>query len=88
MLTLNQAWTRCIAMWEYVADEVQKLIDIGRWPEQDNFRLDIINRLKTKWLDFNCYNIPIDGSCWLCEYCKSDCRNCPANLALKQNIYC
>jgi len=82
-LTLDQTWERCLAMWKWIAEQVEKAI-------RQHKRKPCIEDLKTEWLDLHGFgNDSLNNNCFFCEYNKyrtksinKDCW-CPARLVDK-----
>ena len=70
-LTLNQAWTKCLRMWKWIA---------AIWKPGDD-----VSHLKIKWIDLHEPEKYVDCDCYFCEYDEQHpntfaCRFCPAKL--------
>ena len=72
-LTLDQTWTKCLAMWKWIAKEYAK-------DDSD----DDVGTLKNKWRKAH-GNDALVHNCYFCEYDSQhemdddcDCKKCPA----------
>lgn len=72
-LTLNQAWTKCLRMWKWIA------VNLGKEIKAYD--------LKIKWLE-QYETETLFGQCYFCEYAEQqdlggDCELCPGVLVDK-----
>ena len=67
-MTLNETWKNCLAMWKWIAEQIQ-----------DNPDLDVKD-LKMEWLDNNGFGTTIVEDCFFCDYAPGNCLHCPGKL--------
>ena len=82
MNKLNQSWENCLTMWKWVSGNLPR--GFAKLNRTD--KLDVINKLKRKWLIANGFEgNRVLQDCFFCEFSSIDgdilCGRCPGRLA-------